>query len=92
MSGDLENFRQQIDALDVELMETLDRRIRVIEQVGTYKAAHGVPALDEARWQRLMAARLELARSHNLSEEFITKLYDMMHEYTLQIERQAGAP
>ena len=45
----LEALREQIDAIDAQFLELLQRRLSVSEQIGDYKKEHGLPILDEAR-------------------------------------------
>ena len=59
-------YRQELDALDAELVALLAARFAVTRQVGTLKAAHGAaaadPAREDAQLERLSAlsSRLEL--------------------------------
>lgn len=90
-SDKLAALRQQIDALDVQIIELLAKRIQYVRQAGEYKQGHALPALDENRWQQATAARLEQARQLGLPEELIGQIYELIHSYTLQVERDLGA-
>ncbi len=85
-SNSLENWRKQIDELDKELLHTLAKRVDIVREIGKFKKAHGVAPLDQKRWQEVLQSKLLEARSLNLSEEFIEKLYNLIHEYSLEIE------
>lgn len=91
MSDSLENIRSQIDALDNQIIELLARRMRHVVEVGQYKRLHDLPALDETRWKQAAEARLEHARTLGLSEEFVVELYELIHKYTVRIEKDLGA-
>lgn len=90
MSDSLDNIRDHIDALDNRLVELLAQRMQYIPKAGEYKRAHNLPALDEVRWQQATEIRLKQARSLGLSEELVAELYELIHKYTLQIERDLG--
>ena len=49
MSNELDALRARIDAIDEQLVELLRSRMAVCAQVGDYKRAHGLPALDAER-------------------------------------------
>ena len=46
---ELQALRQEIDAVDRELVELFRRRMDVTRRVGEYKAARGMAVLDQAR-------------------------------------------
>ena len=46
---DLLELREQIDAVDAELVALLERRFDVAAAIADYKQAHGLPVLDAGR-------------------------------------------
>ena len=86
MNDKLEDWRKQIDALDEELLYILGKRINIIREIDKYKKANGIAPLDQKRWQAVLESQLSKAELHNLSEDFIKKLYGLIHEYSLEIE------
>ncbi len=57
---DLENLRKQIDAIDLEIIERLNARVRLAGEVGKAKQKQGspvyVPSREEAIFERLVAS------------------------------------
>ena len=51
----LESYRAEIDALDAELLELLNRRARVALQVGRTKVDAGLPVCDVDRERQVVA-------------------------------------
>jgi chorismate mutase len=47
----LEHFRQEIDGIDRELLELLNRRTRVVEQIGRVKESMNFPVYEPKREQ-----------------------------------------
>ncbi len=86
MNDKLEDWRKQIDALDEELLHILGKRINIVREIGKYKKANGIAPLDQKRWQVVLDSQLSKAELVNLSEDFIKKLYDLIHEYSLEVE------
>ena len=85
-SDKLADLRRQIDALDDELLQLLAKRMDHVREVGQYKKSHNLPPLDAERWQSVLATRLAEAQKLGLSDEFVTQLYQLVHEYALSIE------
>ncbi len=88
---ELAKIRATIDDLDAQLIELLAQRMQHVRQAGIYKQAHALAALDETRWQKATVARLAQARELGLAEGLVQALYELIHRYTLQIEKDLGA-
>ena len=58
---DLNTLRQEIDAIDRELVELFRRRMDVTKRVGEYKQAHGIPVLDQEREKQVLQNKGELS-------------------------------
>lgn len=86
MNDKLEDWRKQIDALDSELLHVLAKRIDIVREIGKYKKAQGIPPLDQKRWRAVLESQISKAELLNLSKDFIKKLYNLIHEYSLEIE------
>ncbi len=82
----LDELRSQVDALDEKLIQILAQRMDNARSIGQYKKVHGLQPLDQQRWQVVLQTQLSRAESLHLTEEFITKLYELIHEYSLEIE------
>ncbi len=46
---DLNELRNEIDAVDAGLVALLEKRLDVSAAIGAYKKAHGLPVLDRSR-------------------------------------------
>ena len=46
---DLQNYREQIDAIDDQLLQLFKERMSLARQIALYKKAHNLPILDAAR-------------------------------------------
>ena len=63
MPTELEKLRDQIDAVDSELVALLARRAALTEQVGLYKSKVGLPVYVPAREAELIEQRCEQAKA-----------------------------
>jgi chorismate mutase len=82
----LKNLRNEIDELDNQLLDILSKRTNIVRKIGEHKRLIGVAPLDQERWKKIIESHLAKAQELNLSEDFIQKLFELIHEYALKIE------
>lgn len=58
---ELQNLRQDIDAIDRQMVELFRRRMDVTARVGDYKRERGIPVLDQERERQVLQNKGELA-------------------------------
>lgn len=83
----LGKLRKQIDQTDAMLVHVLSDRMKLVKEVGSYKKIKGIPPLDKKRWEQVLASKSKLAQSQGLNMDFIRKIYELIHEQALLIER-----
>jgi len=87
MSG-LEGFRQEIDAVDCQIIETLAQRFEIAKRVANFKKQQGIPMIQPDRMETVKQHRRELGIQHGLDEEFMVKLYILIIEETCRVENE----
>ncbi len=75
----MEKLRQQINQLDDELMQILSQRMKVADQIGTYKKENNITILQTNRWNEILERAYLKGEKLNLSKEFMTKYFDAVH-------------
>ncbi len=87
-------LRQQIDRIDDELLELLDRRMKVACEIGRYKKEHSMPVIQAGRYNDLMERRVRSAEEMGMSPEFMRAVLAAIHEESVrkQIEIVNGHP
>lgn len=90
LSGDptLQDQRAQIAALDRQILEALNRRIRLVQQLKAHKEARGLGFHDPAQEDRLLAALGE-ANPGPLSEEGLREIFGLILAWS---KREAARP
>lgn len=83
---ELKNLRDEIDALDADIIRALGKRFELVHSVRELKKAAGLPPLDERRWNEVIESRLTLAKKAALPPEFIMRLMNLIHDRSLEIE------
>lgn len=84
----LSKLRQEIDTLDDKLFENLTSRMHVVKQIGAYKRDNDVTILQVNRWEEIVTKRIKETAPHNLSDEFITKLLNLVHKESIRIQTE----
>lgn len=90
MDNTLENWRKQIDTIDQEILMLLAKRLNFAKKIGQYKKQHGLSPLDKQRWRSVLESNLGQAKSLNLSEDFIKRLFTIIHKYSLKAQKEIG--
>ena len=86
----ISQIREQITNLDRTLVEAVNKRIELVQQLRGYKERNGVPFLDPAR-EEWMLTYLTRENSGPLSEEGLAELYAYVLELTKRETGQLAA-
>lgn len=65
---ELEDVRAELDGVDRELVRLFEKRMALCREVARYKLAHGMPVLDAAREERVLASRAAMLEDPSLGE------------------------
>lgn len=85
-SSELDMLRGGIDECDSQLIETLARRMRLSEEIGRYKQAHGIRVLQPSRYQRLLSSLVERGSVQGLDPDFTRRLLELIHEESVRLQ------
>lgn len=92
-AGDLLNqLRKEIDMLDDEMIQRLSLRMKVVAKIAEYKKEHSITVLQMNRWSDIVYQRVQLGQAMGLSEEFMKKMFDLIHQESInkQVEVMSG--
>jgi chorismate mutase len=84
----VEQMREQITEADRALIEAVNKRLRLVQQLWQYKERHGLPLHDPAR-EEWMLSYLTRANRGPLSADGLAELYAQVLELT---KRQSAQP
>lgn len=79
----LEDLRDQIDEADHELLSILAKRMEVARNIGKHKYYNNIAILQPKRWQEIINSRTKMGESKRLTNEFILKLYNLIHQESI---------
>ena len=79
-------LRKQIDELDEQLLTLLAKRMRISQEIGTYKLEHNMPVLQSRRYDQLLKSRQDMGSKLNLSGEFVDSIVKAIHEESVRVQ------
>ncbi|NOZ48201.1 MAG: bifunctional 3-deoxy-7-phosphoheptulonate synthase/chorismate mutase type II [Chlorobi bacterium] len=79
----LEDLRFKIDKFDNDIMDIIQKRMKVAELIGRYKKQNKMTILQPVRWEEIIDKNLLKGLKRNLSERFVTKLFKAIHEESI---------
>lgn len=83
---ELQDYRNQIDEIDTQIITLLSERFEVVKKVWEYKKLHNLPPLQPERWQQVLSSKKELAQKYGVNPEFIETIWNEIHTEALRLE------
>ncbi len=83
-ADDLQQYREQIDSIDQQLLEMLAQRMDVIKKIGDYKKDRNVSILQLRRWENIIESRTVLGEKVGLNASFIKNLLQLIHKESIK--------
>lgn len=80
----LETMRDQIDAIDEQILELFSHRMKLAEKIGLYKKDHNIPIVQVKRWNAIVDSRRRQARKGGLSVAFLDKVLKAIHQESIR--------
>lgn len=81
---ELESLREQIDRIDESLLETLARRMQLTDDIGRYKQARSLSAVQPHRYKSMIESRTQFGAQLGLGEEFLRHILSAIHEESVR--------
>jgi chorismate mutase len=79
----IEELRSQIDKIDDKIVELLEKRMHISEQIGKIKKENNIAVLQAKRWHQIITQRIQEGKDKGLSEEFIETIFKAIHEESI---------
>lgn len=80
----LSSYRDEIDAIDSQIMNALGKRMKIADRIGDLKSENNVAILQKKRWNEVLDRMKLIGRDQNLSEEFITEIFKAIHQESIE--------
>jgi len=82
----IEELRKQIDAVDLELVEILNRRARIALEIGRYKAAHQLPVTELAR-EKIVYTNAHNRNQGPIPNNGLTQIFERVMDVMRALQR-----
>lgn len=86
----LNTFRTQIDVVDHQLIESLGKRMNIADGIGQLKKENNVSILQTKRWNEILGKMILAGEQHNLSEEFILRVFKAIHQESINHQKKVA--
>lgn len=80
----LDDLRARIDRIDDYILELLSERMGISEKIGEIKKENRLAIHQSERWAQIVKRALEKGRNGGLTEEFILKLFQQIHNESIR--------
>ncbi|MFV0573921.1 MAG: bifunctional chorismate mutase/prephenate dehydrogenase [Vibrio sp.] len=90
MAVELNELRDQIDAVDKQMLELLAQRLALVEKVGEVKSKHGLPIYAPDREAAMLASRREEAEKRGVPPQLIEDILRRTMRESYASEKDSG--
>jgi len=80
----IKNMRHEIDIIDSHIIDYLSQRMEKARELGRYKQEKEISSFQPSRWHDIIKTRMTYAKKKNISEEFLLRIYQHIHEEALR--------
>ncbi len=84
----LEYMRTKIDKIDTDLIEMISKRMEIAREIGAHKKEQNITILQSNRWEEIIQKMLKAGKDKNLTDDFITKLFEIIHAESIHNQTQ----
>ncbi|MGY3212922.1 chorismate mutase [Mucilaginibacter sp. HD30] len=80
----LHDLRNNIDKIDDLLIQKIAERMKIAEEIGTYKRDNNITILQVNRWDEILQKAISYGKALKLSEEFTEKFLELVHNESIR--------
>lgn len=80
----LSELRNNIDKIDDLIIQKMAERMKIAEEIGTYKKDNNITILQVNRWDEILHKRINYGKALKLSPDFTEKLLELIHAESIR--------
>lgn len=84
----IEKLRLLIDEIDLTILQSLKKRMKIVKEIGELKTKYNITALQIDRMDEVLNSRKIEAKQLGLNEKFIQELFNSIHEISVKEQTQ----
>jgi len=87
----LQELRSRVDRIDDYIIELMCERMGISEEIGNFKNEHQLTLHQSERWAQIVKRALAKGTTGGLTEEFILKLFQQIHNESIRHQEKVIA-
>lgn len=88
LTANLEDYRNQIDEIDLEVIKLLSKRMDISKQIAEVKKENDLTLFQSKRWTDLLDNRVKFAEQHGLREYFLREFMQVIHSESIATQKK----
>lgn len=84
----INTLRQEIDKIDRQILDLLAMRMDNARKIAFHKMKNNIAILQPTRWEEIIKSRVKEGVEKKLAEDFVTRLYQFIHEESIRQQEQ----
>ena len=77
-------LRNEIDAIDADILKDLGRRMEISRRLGVYKKSNDIPVIQSGRWEDVISSVSADAKNYGLHEDFVKSIFSIIHDASIE--------
>ncbi|GAB7219307.1 bifunctional chorismate mutase/prephenate dehydrogenase [Vibrio comitans] len=90
MAKELQGLRDKIDSVDKQMLDLLEQRLKLVEEVGEVKSEHGLPIYAPDREAAMLASRRQEAEKRGVPAQLIEDILRRVMRESYASEKDSG--
>ena len=86
LSFELNILRKKIDKLDQNIVETLNLRTELVEEIAQFKLENNLTIFQLERWFEILYKRREQAINLEMDPKMVRDIFELIHKYSILIQ------
>ena len=83
LPSELEMLRSEVTNIDEDILNLLSDRMEIARKIGKFKKANNISIFQKVRWAEIMEKGKKFAEKNDLSEEFVVKHFEGIHDESI---------
>ena len=81
-------MRKKIDKIDQNIVESLNLRIDLVEEIAKFKLENNLTVFQLERWFEILYKRKEQAIKLGMDPKMVRDIFELIHKYSILIQSQ----
>ncbi len=84
----IQSIREDFEAMDRNILILLHKRMELSKQMSYLKKQNQLPVIDLNQWNRQLENRLMENEGFGVDPNFLTSIFNLIHEESIRIQNQ----